>query len=148
MQNRPMKSAAALTSQPWQRRLNVRPPPWAVGLPEGEAWYRQACIPERFLRVPPRSCQTTERDSPKSLIWPSELYHATPNLRSRLLSGHSWDANQQGIHISWAWPLLSHSCTFAFTIPPAKNAIFSFSLPVPTLCVRAKSWPTLRPHGL
>lgn len=31
MQNRPMKSATALTSQPWWR-LNVRLPLWALGL--------------------------------------------------------------------------------------------------------------------
>ena len=41
------------------------------------------------MTVPPRSCQTTEEDSPKSLVWPSELYHATAHLWSSLLSQHS-----------------------------------------------------------
>lgn len=112
MKNRPMKSATALTSQPWQRRLNVKLPLWALGLSEGEVWDRQGWIPEKLLMVLPWSCQTAEEESPKSLLWPSELCHPAPRLHSSLLSRHSEMQPSKATHISWAWPLLSHLCFY------------------------------------
>ena len=146
MQNRPMKSATALTSQAWQRRLNVRLPPWALGLSEEEVWGRQAWIPERFLRVPPRSCQTTEEDSPKSLVWPSEFYHATPHLWSSLVSHYSEMQTARYSHflsLASAFPLL-HLCFYHSSCQECHLLL----LPPSPLCMHAKSWPTLQPHGL
>lgn len=112
MQNRPMKSATALTSQPWWRRLNVRLPLWALGLPEGEAWDRQP----KFLK--------SSRRKPKLPSLALRMLSSGHNSPSQLLSYPSCDRT---LRCSPARPLTFPE--LGLCLPTSAPVLLPFLLP-------------------
>lgn len=125
MQNRPMKSATALTSQPW-RRLNVRLPLWALGLqkekPETDKpeflrsfwWF----LPEA-IKPWKKEAQTPRPGPQNSTIWPQVSVPAcSPTLHVLGLEDAQWG-------LACAFPPLHFALTFLLP----RNAGFPFLPP-------------------